>query len=457
MDELEGFLSAQRGEGELDSDGEFTMSLEKARQKLRKFQLGNPAFYLLKIFQSAVRACADKIEIKLSGRTVRLWFQTEEPVYDIARILAALDTVLGCQDQGLRHLVIGINSSLAVEPEHVLWGEWGPHPRALKITDAGVETVQPPKPPCPNFGGSARVGYMFEIKRKGSLLSQSFAAEKQALESRCCYAPATVLLNGHELTNRWDSAHGSAELRALSRPFFLTERFVLDPEGQIEQSAVDLRGYENEGDLWLRHNRKKASFCLQFLDPQGWAEPEREGPLRCRAAFAVPLALTGESRIYVVKDGVVLNPVKLAYRKDRFAHLGAVALFQGDDVEVDMSEFSVKEDLTFQRFVDESYHNWGEMAAMMLPRLNQLKRCPGEYEREEKRSRWRSGAGAATGGGCLLPLLIGIVFPEIGESLFPTVVAVGALGGFAYPFRKRPPDRDEQLREYVRERLQSST
>jgi hypothetical protein len=458
VDELEGFLSAQRDKGELDSDGEFTISVENARLKLRKYQLSHPVFYLLKIFQSAVKANPFYIRIELSGRTVRLWFETQHSVYDIPKMISALDTVLAPAEVGLRHLVIGINSSMAIEPEYVMWGEWAEQARAVKITKDGVQMVQNPKPPVKGFPHIGGASYLFELKKRGSFLRSEVAIEEAMVKTRCCYAPAKVILNGRELSNRWDSAHTSPRLNELTEPFFLTERFVLDPRGRFEQGSVDLREYDEEGELWLRKGRAKKSFCLQFLGPIGQVvRPEVDRPLRCSAEYAVPVALTGESKIYVVKDGVVLNPVRLSDRKDQFTQMGALAVIQGDDVEVDVSEFSVVEDRAFQEFVDEAYHNWGEMVATVLPRLDRLKRCPAEPEHEERGERRRQSVAGASGG-CLLPFLIGLVVPDLmAGGVYTSVGALAMLGGALFPYRKQPADRDQQLREYVQEHLPGST
>lgn len=59
-----------RGQGTLDSSGRFTLSSEKALEKLRAYQQTSPRAYLLNLVSSAVEAGATRLQVSTLGQQV---------------------------------------------------------------------------------------------------------------------------------------------------------------------------------------------------------------------------------------------------------------------------------------------------------------------------------------------------------------------------------------------------
>ena len=58
MVHLERFIEEQQAAGQHIDSGTFTLSLERAHETLRDFQLASPELYVLKLVQAAVAAGA---------------------------------------------------------------------------------------------------------------------------------------------------------------------------------------------------------------------------------------------------------------------------------------------------------------------------------------------------------------------------------------------------------------
>lgn len=137
MDGLETYLQKQHAAGRMASHGEFTVALEKARQKLRQFQLGNPNFYLLKVFQAAVASGCARVNLELKHNRVSLWFCVEDAPFSFPELLEGLSCVLGLAPSPLRDLAVGLNASRETNPERLALAWWGQgQSQALVVGDS---------------------------------------------------------------------------------------------------------------------------------------------------------------------------------------------------------------------------------------------------------------------------------------------------------------------------------
>lgn len=113
--EMSELLKHLAGEGRLESEGDFTLSLKEAGRKLGLLQLPEPRAYILKLVQWAVCSRPNIIQVEIRGKTVRVWHDGEAP--DLAQF-SQLESLL-IADGALGHLGIGLNSALSFEPTSI--------------------------------------------------------------------------------------------------------------------------------------------------------------------------------------------------------------------------------------------------------------------------------------------------------------------------------------------------
>lgn len=74
MSELDDFLAREIAQGELQSSGQFTLTREKALEKLAAFQLPNENAWVLKVVQAAVLGGYSQLNVRLSSSNVEFGF-----------------------------------------------------------------------------------------------------------------------------------------------------------------------------------------------------------------------------------------------------------------------------------------------------------------------------------------------------------------------------------------------
>lgn len=442
MTDLDRFLQGQRAEGGLDSVGEFTIALEKARKKLEKYQLADPSFYLLKIFQAAVRAKAKEVHIKLTRREVYLWFETPERTFPLEDTLTGLDNALQVPDSGLRHLVLGVNASLVLEPEKVSWSEWSPEQNSgFQIENGNLQVGPSPKAPNKKFPSNGNSGYLFYVLKKppGSIFRSASAEEHIAVSQRCGFAPAKVILDGRELSARWKTLEIAPWHAHVSKPFYLGERTVLDDRGRVEMPPVAHRKYKLKPGLWIRKDNSQDTFCHQFVDSNNRPQEVQPGQkLTCLGAYAIPLALNGPNTVTFVKDGVLLESVEVKAPTARLRPLGAVAIVDGKNLAVDMSEFKVLENEAFNETLEQCRKNWVILRELCREEMDQIKRATTDGEKKEILERTKGESLVCGGVGCFAtPIFVGFVAQFLSVSLpgpFLTLSGLaGAILGYVIP------------------------
>lgn len=77
--ELEDFLRSQIEEGAKDSSGHFTLSREKALEKLAAYQLQGGQSWVLKVIQAVVAAGASELSIRQTGTDTEFHFPVSQP------------------------------------------------------------------------------------------------------------------------------------------------------------------------------------------------------------------------------------------------------------------------------------------------------------------------------------------------------------------------------------------
>jgi len=105
--ELEEFLQSQVQEGAKDSSGRFTLSRDKALEKLGAFQLQGAHTWVLKIVQAAVAVRAQQLSIRQTGTDTEFHFVMAQP-WSLEQVEEAFHEPEISSDAGLEHLKRGL-------------------------------------------------------------------------------------------------------------------------------------------------------------------------------------------------------------------------------------------------------------------------------------------------------------------------------------------------------------
>jgi hypothetical protein len=195
---LDDLLARSRSPGTFVERREFTLSRDKAVEKLREFSLRHPAGYVLELVQAAVFAGATYIAIDVSDSELLVAWVGGEPceaqqlehIFDYL-FITRTDT----DTRHLSQLAIGLNALLQRKPK-------------LVRIESGDGTVEGTVRVDLDRRGQGSLGRP-ELAMAGTYLLVQFAsgwfdrfdgedfhAEEALVESRCLYSPVPILLNG---------------------------------------------------------------------------------------------------------------------------------------------------------------------------------------------------------------------------------------------------------------------
>jgi len=368
-DDLHDLLSSLHGgSGQVVSSGSFTLDLRKAREKLSKYQLAEPCFYLMKVLQAAVAAGAERIDIALGRRTVNFYacLPPDGPLAQAQPLIDGLQDPQSLPVGALRHLAIGLNSAWSVDPSYVSVTWWSGGSGWMLVI--GQEEIQlqpcpgkPAKPAADLYPTMARFEFTLERAANVSSYVRSVASEHMGILHRCAFCPVPLYLDARRVIGQFappealpmpNPEHGA--------PYMLAERFLVDHEGGFqlcappwdkvkpkEHSLIDTTELVTTEGQRVRF----PTFSFQGLPKQGG------DTVRVRMALALPSTTSGTSRIVLVKDGVTLEPVG----PPRMSHIGLQAIVSAPDIKVDLSEFTAIQDETLFAYAADVMRELGLM------------------------------------------------------------------------------------------------
>lgn len=110
---IEDLLGQLRQEGELDSQGAFTLDAKMAVQKLSKFQLEDPSAYLAKIVQAAVASRASSCSLKIGLLDIECWLPGAQ--YDVNDLGSIPGELLKSGESApeRHHLAVALNAAIS--------------------------------------------------------------------------------------------------------------------------------------------------------------------------------------------------------------------------------------------------------------------------------------------------------------------------------------------------------
>ncbi|MBI5490511.1 MAG: hypothetical protein HY905_24465 [Deltaproteobacteria bacterium] len=217
-----------RADGRQDSDGAFTLDRDKAREKLRQFQLPDPRRYVLLLVEAAVLKGATRIDFAIDADDMELRCDGRPfGAADFEQIYASMFTPADTDDlRARRQLALGLNAAMALHPRHV----------RVECGDGETGATLELRPKRPDrIDAAARVpaGTVIRVKDRfrPGLAVRFFRnlhdrlAEETCLRAACRYARCDVRLEGRPL--------------AVGREQDLAEAGGL----HAEFAAADLRGF----------------------------------------------------------------------------------------------------------------------------------------------------------------------------------------------------------------------
>jgi len=340
--DLDKLLQQEAGVGRLDSSGQFSVDLQKMRVKLSQYQLAEPGFYVLKLIQAAVASGSARVDVALKSGRVEVAFDQAPPLTAVLEALA-----LRGASRAARHLAVGLNAAMNVA-DRVAWtaGE-----RMLILTKNDTEVAAATGPP----------GVVIKKTKRMLALPASTRSERDAVYSRCSWAPVDVVLDGQTLGGPFP-APGQADWHLrLSQPFYLMRHYDLGRGLRLPGPQLGAEA-RREGGAWV-----SAPPARSWLTEFSAFRPVDEELLNCRAVFGLPLALQGPSAVVFLLDGVALDPEIVPGGPP-----GALALVAADELAVDLSQFKAVQDHAYLKRVDAVWDRWNTMAARIESSLAEL-------------------------------------------------------------------------------------
>ena len=196
-------IAALQGVGQVDSEGSFSFDREKAREKLRTFQVAEPQRYVLHLIALAtlkqatevtVYCDTDDLIVRFDGAPVTA--EDLDDLYNSSFAAAHTDP-----QRARQQLAVGVHAALALNPRHVrLVSGVGEQAVSLLARHEQQDVVGPAKDAT---GGTQihvkqrfRPGLMVRFVRhlRGTL------AEAAWLRARACYATLPICLNGEVIS-----------------------------------------------------------------------------------------------------------------------------------------------------------------------------------------------------------------------------------------------------------------
>jgi hypothetical protein len=206
------------------ASGTFTIDREKARDKLRHFQLADPCAWLLEAMRAAVVQGATRIEIEADSDDVHVRFDGRPfQEADLAEIHAAL--LARRAPAGRQHLSAALNGAMALEPRFLRVESLG-SPESLvrlEMRPGKPDTLEQMKAQALSSDGAATVTriHMREPFRVGRFV-EAFRVllgtkrEIQAARSGGRFSPIPVFVNGERASLADVPARARADLLGRS-------------------------------------------------------------------------------------------------------------------------------------------------------------------------------------------------------------------------------------------------
>jgi hypothetical protein len=217
---------ARQGEVAFAERKQFKLARRRAIEKLRRFALADPYFYILEIVQAAVAGGADYVDIACAeGDVLISWTGGHLREDELAQLFDFLFASKERLDLAhVRSLALGVNALMLFEPEQVVIesGDGTPDGTARMVVRAGADQVDVGRAQGRLSGTYVRATKLNREKvagetgRKGD---DEGTREFATVESRCLLAPVPLVFNGKPMfgwrTQRVPNLYGYKHTRSF--------------------------------------------------------------------------------------------------------------------------------------------------------------------------------------------------------------------------------------------------
>jgi hypothetical protein len=202
---------ARQGDVAFAERKQFKLARRRAIEKLRRFALADPYFYILEIIQAAIAGGANYVDIACSNGDVLIsWIGGHVREEELAQLFDFLFASKERVDLAhVRSLALGVNALMLFEPELVVIesGDGSPEGTSRMVVRAGADQVDVGRAQGRLAGTYVRASKLDRAKvaaetgRKGG---DDGGLEYATVELRCLTAPVPVVFNGQPLFG-WSS------------------------------------------------------------------------------------------------------------------------------------------------------------------------------------------------------------------------------------------------------------
>ena len=360
MQTTEGFMEQLRHAGKMDSSGHFTICLQHNFTGLKVFEDSSEC--LLKLIQSAVRARANSLEVRIGVRSVEVAFDPEGD-YSTSELLSQMSD----PSKPWAPLLLALRGALGVGFQEVRFTSWSAgEGRALRLSEGEIKESEPFSWPWNDESGVRvkliRSSGLFSLKSLSARFSES-----RVLSRRCRFCPIPLrssgfLLNNPELFSDI-KRRGSSVIEAIVRPEGEEEIGICGPTPEYrwthsltfeDKRRVGVSQFfspENSGQPYLfvtiGANREEIPSDIVRVRP---ADPTMKRATLQKAKAVLGYCQFGNEQtlIFPIVDGVRCQCLRVSNLQT-----AAVVYIAAEGLNTDFSGFQIIQDDKVDRLVEE--------------------------------------------------------------------------------------------------------
>jgi hypothetical protein len=212
MSTADALIAGLRNDAQFDSEGSFSLDRDRAREKMRQFQLADPHRYVLLLVEAAILRGASAIDFHIDADDMRMSFDAALEWEDLDELYASLFVDRSTVSiRARRELALACNAVMALNPRWVRiesWAAIGGGPvtgvRALLRPDAEDEIERVEQAP-PDARAPLTTIHVKERFRPGLLVRflhniADALPEEELLRQRCAMASIPITLDGKPIS-----------------------------------------------------------------------------------------------------------------------------------------------------------------------------------------------------------------------------------------------------------------
>lgn len=193
-----------RGTEEPSDEGGFTLDRDKAREKLSRFRLPSPHYYVLEFIQAAQLLGAQRIEITVDADEVRMRFDGQLLTRDDLQNIYRTGFAGGpdAKRRALRRLAIGLSAVWGLDPAEA-WVYSSSREQSLcaEFSRDGDDHIDE----CPEYRGLGNIFYVRERMRLSHVVDffhklRGALPEEALIRERCAWSDVLIEVNTEQVS-----------------------------------------------------------------------------------------------------------------------------------------------------------------------------------------------------------------------------------------------------------------